>query len=205
MKVKKIAVFISGRGSNFKAIATEVNRGKINAVIDVVISDNPDAAGLKYAYEQEIEYAVFKKKKDQSRSDYFVEISEFLKRRKIDLIVLAGFMKVLSSNIIEEYRHRILNIHPALLPSFPGVHAQKQALEYGVKYSGCTVHFIDEGIDSGPIILQEVVPVFEDDTEDTLSARILEKEHTIYPNAVKLFCENRLIIEGRRVFIKQPQ
>jgi phosphoribosylglycinamide formyltransferase-1 len=205
MKVKKIAVFISGRGSNFKAIATEVNRGKINAVLDVVISDNPDAAGLKYAHKQEIEYVVFKKKKDQSRSDYFVEISEFLKRRKIDLIVLAGFMKVLSSNIIEEYRHRILNIHPALLPSFPGVHAQKQALEYGVKYSGCTVHFIDEGIDSGPIILQEVVPVFEDDTEDTLSARILEKEHTIYPNAVKLFCENRLIIEGRRVFIKQPQ
>jgi len=202
MKPKNIAVFISGRGSNFLAILDAVKEGAINGKIDVVVSDNPNAQGLRFAAEHGIECAVFKKKKDEQRANYFTRISDFLHGRNIDLIVLAGFMKMLSSNIIQEYKNRILNIHPALLPSFPGEHAQKQALDYGVKFSGCTVHFIDEGVDTGPIILQEVVPVHETDTEETLAARILEREHIIFPRVVKLFCEDRIVLNGRHVYIK---
>jgi phosphoribosylglycinamide formyltransferase-1 len=200
---KRIAVFISGRGSNFAAILGVIEKGEINGRIIVVISDNPDAAGLRYAEEHAIECAVFQKNRGEPKNDYFSRISTFLKERGIDLIVLAGFMKLLTPNIIQEYRNRILNIHPALLPSFPGVHAQKQALDYGVKFSGCTVHFIDEGVDTGPIILQEVVPVYQGDTEEMLSGRILEKEHKIFPRAVKLFCDNRLVLKGRHVYIKE--
>lgn len=202
MSKKRIAVFISGRGSNFKAILNEINKGTINGSIEHVISDNPDAKGLLFARENDIECAVFEKSKDESRSDYFDNIISALKAHDIDLILLAGFMKVLSGNIVRAYRNRILNIHPALLPSFPGEQSQKQALEYGVKFSGCTVHIVDEGVDTGPIVLQEAVPVLDDDTEGILSDRILEKEHTIYPRAVKLFCDDRLSITGRRVFIK---
>ncbi|MCK5094466.1 MAG: phosphoribosylglycinamide formyltransferase, partial [Spirochaetes bacterium] len=186
MSKKKIAVFISGRGSNFKAILNEINKGTINGSIELVISDNPDAKGLLYARDNDIECAVFKKSKDCSRSDYFDKIISTLRARDIDLILLAGFMKVLSGNIVRAYRNRVLNIHPALLPSFPGEQAQKQALEYGVKFSGCTVHIVDEGVDTGPIVLQEAVPVLDDDTEEVLSDRILEKEHIIYSRAVKL-------------------
>ncbi len=202
MSKKKIAVFISGRGSNFIAILNEINKGTINGSIELVISDNPDAKGLLYARDNDIECAVFKKSKDCSRSDYFDKIISTLKARDIDLILLAGFMKVLSGNIVRAYRNRILNIHPALLPSFPGEQAQKQALEDGVKFSGCTVHIVDEGVDTGPIVLQETVPVLDDDTEEILSDRILEKEHIIYSRAVKLFCDDKLSITGRRVFIK---
>ena len=203
MPQKKIAIFISGRGSNFQAILSEVKRGKINGIIDIVISDNPEAHGLSYARENGIECSVFTKVKNESRSDYFKKIVSFLEPRKIDLIVLAGFMKVLSPNIIRRYQNRMINIHPALLPSFPGVHAQKQAVDYGVKYSGCSVHFIDEGVDTGPIILQDVVQVYEEDNEETLSTRILEREHLVFPLAVKLFCDNRLITRGRNVYIKK--
>ena len=202
MSKKKIAVFISGRGSNFKAILNEINKGTINGSIELVISDNPDAKGLLYARDNDIECAVFKKSKDCSRSDYFEKIISTLRARDIDLILLAGFMKVLSGNIVRAYRNRVLNIHPALLPSFPGEQAQKQALEYGVKFSGCTVHIVDEGVDTGPIVLQEAVPVLDDDTEEILSDRILEREHIIYSRAVKLFCDDKLSITGRRVFIK---
>lgn len=205
MGKKNIAVFLSGRGSNFRAIFDEVDGERVNGYIEVVISDNPDAKGLSFAREHGIRYAVFEKSRTENRTEYFEKIIEVLNHRKIDLIVLAGFMKVLSSNIIEKYRHKILNIHPALLPSFPGVHAQKQALDYGVKYSGCTVHFVDDGVDTGPIVLQEAVPVREDDTEDTLSDRILLQEHKIYPRAVQLFCEERLKVEGRRVLIRNPE
>jgi phosphoribosylglycinamide formyltransferase-1 len=203
MPPKKIAIFISGRGSNLQAILTEVKRGKINAHINIVISDNSEAHGLSYARENGIECSVFTKVKNESRSDYFKKIMSFLEPRKIDLIVLAGFMKVLSPNIIHRYKNRMINIHPALLPSFPGVHAQKQAVDYGVKYSGCSVHFIDEGVDTGPIILQEVVPVYKEDNEESLSTRILEREHLAFPLAVKLFCDDRLIIKGRQVYIKK--
>jgi phosphoribosylglycinamide formyltransferase-1 len=202
MRQKRIAVFLSGRGSNFRAIFEAVEAGKVKGYVEVVISDTPDANGLSFARAQGIPCAVFQKSRNQSRTEYFEEIIEELDRRKIDLIVLAGFMKVLSSNIIRRYRNRIINIHPALLPAFPGVHAQKQALDYGVKYSGCTVHFVDEGVDTGPIVIQEAVPVLEDDTEDTLSDRILEQEHRIFPRAVQLFCEERLEVKGRRVFIQ---
>jgi phosphoribosylglycinamide formyltransferase-1 len=199
MARKRIAVFISGRGSNFKAILAEAKRGAINGDIVVVISDNAGAKGLQYAEENGIECKVLVKQGEDSRQSYFERIIQFLELRKIDLICLAGFMKILSKNIVEKYRNRILNIHPALLPSFPGENAQAQAVEHGVKFSGCTVHFVDEGVDSGPIVVQEVVPVMDDDTEQTLSARILKKEHQAYPLAVKLFCEGRLMITGRKV------
>ena len=201
MGKKSIAVFLSGRGSNFRAIFDAVEKGKVNGYIEVVVSDNPDAKGLSFARANGIRSAVFEKPRTENRTEYFDKIIEFLDGSTIDLIVLAGFMKVLSGRFIEKYRNRILNIHPALLPSFPGEHAQRQALDYGVKYSGCTVHFVDEGVDTGPIVLQETVPVREDDTEDSLSARILEQEHKIYPRAVQLFCEERLKVEGRRVLI----
>jgi len=205
MKEKRIAVFISGRGSNFKAILSETLRGTVKGKIIAVVSDNPEAKGLEYARDHEIETTVFIKMKDEPHSGYFNRIMEFLEKRCIDTIILAGFMKVLSSNIIQRYRNRILNIHPALLPSFPGEEAQKQALEYGVKYSGCTVHFVDEGVDTGPIIIQEAVPVLDGDDVQTLSDRILEKEHSIFPKAVKLFCEERLELKGRRVVLKDTQ
>jgi phosphoribosylglycinamide formyltransferase-1 len=201
MGKKSIAVFLSGRGSNFRSIFDAVEEGKVNGYIEVVVSDNPDAKGLSFARANGIRSAVFEKSRTENRTEYFDKIIEFLDGSKIDLIVLAGFMKVLSGRFIEKYRNRILNIHPALLPSFPGEHAQRQALDYGVKYSGCTVHFVDEGVDTGPIVLQEAVPVQEDDTEDSLSARILEQEHKIYPRAVQLFCEEMLKVEGRRVLI----
>lgn len=190
MNKKKIAIFISGRGSNFKAIAEEIKKGNIDAEIDTVISDNSDAKGLFYAKENSIEYVIFEKL-EESRSEYFQKIISFLEKRNIDLIVLAGFMKILSANIINTYENRIINIHPALLPSFPGTNAQKQALDCGVKYTGCTVHFVDEGVDTGPIISQEVVPILDEDTEETLSDRILKKEHIIYSEAIRLFCENK--------------
>jgi phosphoribosylglycinamide formyltransferase-1 len=199
MEQKRIAVLISGRGSNFKAILEEVNRGTINGKIVAVISDNADAKGLQYAEESSIEYKVFLKQAGDSRQSYFEKIISFLEEREIDLICLAGFMKILSSNIVNRYRNRILNIHPALLPSFPGEDAQAQAVEHGVKFSGCTVHFIDEGVDSGPIVVQEVVPVMDEDTEQTLASRILDKEHHAYPLAVKLFCDDKLLVKGRKV------
>ncbi len=199
---KRIAVFISGRGSNFKSILDHVQKGDINGKIVVVISDNPQAKGLDYARENNIHFRVFEFNRGVNRDKYFEEIVNYLEGFGVDLILLAGFMRVLSSNIIRRYKNRIINIHPALLPSFPGTHAQRQALEYGVKVSGCTVHFVDEGVDTGPIIIQEAVEVLDTDTEETLAARILEKEHIAYPRAVKLFCDNKLKIDGRRVFIQ---
>jgi len=201
MARKRIACFISGRGSNFKAILEETNRGKINGEIVLVISDNPEAEGLLYARESGIPHMEFSQSEGESRSRYFERIILQLEERAVDLICLAGFMKVLSPNIVRRYRNRILNIHPALLPSFPGENAQGQAVEYGVKISGCTVHFVDEGVDTGPIILQEAVAVLDGDTERDLSERILEKEHVIYPLAVKLFCDDTVAVEGRTVRI----
>lgn len=198
----RIAVFLSGRGSNFTAIHGKVEKGEIRGSIALVVSDVADAPGLAYARDKGLPTAVFVKKKEESRSDYFARVVSLLEENAIELVVLAGFMKVLSPNIIRRYRHRILNIHPALLPSFPGTHAQKQAVEYGVKRSGCTVHFVDEGVDTGPIVLQEAVPVMEGDTEESLSARILEREHRIFPEAVRLFCEGKLEVRGRHVLVK---
>jgi phosphoribosylglycinamide formyltransferase-1 len=179
----------------------EIDRGAIHGTIVTVVSDNPDAQGLLYADEKGIENRVYVWDRNEPRSVYFQSIIDYLDSLSIDLIVLAGFMLVLSENIIDAYRNRIINIHPALLPSFPGTEAQRQALEYGVKFSGCTVHFIDDGVDTGPVIEQRVVPVFDDDDEHSLADRILEQEHLLYPEVVRIFCEGRLSIEGRRVRI----
>ena len=200
MAKKRIAVFISGRGSNFISIHERTMNGEINGEVSLVISDNPDAQGLSYASQKDIPHRVFPWK--PPRSDYFQGIVDYLENRSVDLIILAGFMRVLSPNMIRRYEHRIINIHPALLPSFPGEQAQKQAFDYGVKFTGCTVHFVDEGIDTGPIIEQRVVPVHEHDDAGILAERILKQEHELFPEVVKLFCDDKLKITGRQVFIK---
>ncbi|TKJ32333.1 phosphoribosylglycinamide formyltransferase [bacterium (candidate division B38) B3_B38] len=198
---KRLAILISGRGSNMVAIARAVKRGKIpQAEIAVVISNKPDAPGLKKAQRMGLETLCISHKDFPTREDFDRRIGEELKKRKVDLVCLAGFMRILSPYFVNQYRNRIMNIHPALLPSFPGMQAQKDALEHGVKYTGCTVHFVSEDVDAGPIIIQKVVPVRDDDDAETLSARILKQEHKIYAEAVRLFTEDRLEVRGRRVF-----
>lgn len=195
----KIAVLVSGRGSNLQAIIDSIEKGNIhNAAINVVISNKADAYALERARNHGIN-AVFLDPSGYDRTEYDRAILNVLKQYDTDLLLLAGYFRLLGSEIIEAYRNRILNIHPSLLPAFKGLHAQKQAFEYGVKIAGCTVHFVDEGLDSGPIILQSCVHVLPEDTEETLTARILEQEHIIYPEAVKLFVEGKLKIEDRNV------
>ncbi len=203
MKKNRIGILLSGRGSNFRAILKNIKKGYIkNSEISVVISDKPDAGGLKYAMEEKIPAYFIDIKKFKNREEYEKRIIEILKEFEVELVVLAGYMKIIGKIFIENFHNRIMNIHPALLPSFPGLHAQKKAIKYGVRYSGCTVHFVDEKTDHGPIILQAVVPVYQKDTEETLSVRILKEEHKIYSKAIKLFFEGKLKIEGRKVFIK---
>ncbi len=199
-----IAVFISGRGSNFLKLLENIQNGIIkNAKIAVVFSNNPNAKGLEYAEEAGIETIVLASKNREDRNVYDSEIVQLLKPYHIDLICLAGYMRIVTEILINNYCNKIINIHPALLPSFKGLHAQKQALEYGVKVAGCTVHFVDAVMDNGPIILQKTVPVFDNDTEETLSMRILEEEHKAYSEAVSLIAENKIKIEGRKVIIKE--
>ncbi len=202
MKKKRIAILLSGRGSNFEAIYRAIKEGEINAEIGVVISNKEDARGLLKAREFGLEAIFLNPKEFSSREEYDLKLAEEIEKRDIDLICLAGWMRILTPTFVQKFRNRIMNIHPALLPSFPGLEAQKQALEYGVRFSGCTVHFVNEEVDAGPIILQAVVPVFQSDTVETLSERILKEEHRIYPQAVKLFVEGKLRIEGRRVIIE---
>lgn len=197
-----IAVFISGRGSNFLALLKNIEKGVLkNCQIAVVFSNNPNAKGLEYAAEAGIKTIVIPSKNRSDRVEYDKEIINALSEYNIDLICLAGYMRIVTEELVEAYKNKIINIHPALLPSFPGLHAQKQALDYGVKVSGCTVHFVDGGMDTGPIILQKTVPVYDNDTEDTLSARILEQEHTAYSEAVVLYAAGRLKVSGRKVEI----
>jgi len=197
-----IGVLVSGRGTNLQVIIEAIEEGKVEGRISIVISDNPDAYALKRAKQHNIDtqYINFKEFKD--KEDYDKEIIKTLKKKKVDLVVLAGYMRILTPYFINVYKNKIMNIHPALLPSFPGLHAQRQAVEYGVKISGCTVHFVDEGVDSGPIILQKAVEVSDDDTEESLAEKILKEEHQIYPRTIQLFSQDRLIIKGRKVFIK---
>ena len=197
-----IGVLASGRGTNLQAIIEAIKEGRIEGKIGIVISDNRDAFALKRAKQNNIETEYINFKSFKNREDYDKKIIECLKEKDVDLVVLAGYMRILSSHFIKMYKNRIMNIHPALLPSFPGLHAQKQAVEHGAKISGCTVHFVDEGVDSGPIILQKAVEVSDDDTEESLAERILKEEHQIYPQAIQLFSEDRLAIKGRRVFIR---
>lgn len=203
MRKKRIAILLSGRGSNFEAIYRAINEGKIDAEIGIVISNKEDARGLLRAKEFGLETIFLNPKEFSSREEYDLKLAEEIEKRDIDLICLAGWMRILTPSFVQKFRNRIMNIHPALLPSFPGLEAQKQALEYGVRFSGCTVHFVNEEVDAGPIILQAVVPVFQNDTVETLSERILKEEHRIYPEAVRLFVEGKLRIEGRRVIIEE--
>ncbi len=197
--VVKIAVLVSGRGSNLQTIINSIEKGYVkNAEINVIISNKEDSYALERGRNHGIN-TVFLNPSKCDKAGYDRKILEILKRYDIDLLLLAGYFQLLGPEIIEAYRNRILNIHPSILPSFKGLHAQKQALEYGVKVAGCTVHFVDEGLDSGPIILQSCVPVLQGDNEETLAARILEQEHIIYPEAVRLFVEGKLKIEGRTV------
>ena len=197
----KIAVFLSGRGSNFVAIHDEILAGKINADIELVFSNKKEAPGLEIGQERKLQSLSLNPKEFTTREDYDREIVEEIQKRGIDLICLAGYMRILTSSFCEAFRNKIINIHPALLPSFPGLHVQQKAIDWGVRYSGATVHFVIPEVDMGPIITQAVVPVLQDDTEDTLSERILKEEHKIYPEAVRLYFEGKLEVRDRRVFI----
>ena len=177
---------------------------RIPAQVVIVISDNPQAGGITIAQSLGIATQVIERKSFASKEEFEKEIILCLKSCQVDLLCLAGFMRILSPFIVKEFAGKILNIHPALLPSFPGLHAQKQALDYGAKISGATVHFVDEGVDTGPVIIQTAVPVFDNDTEDILSLRILEQEHKIYSEAIRLFFEGNLRIEGRKVIKNVP-
>ena len=200
-KKGKIAVLLSGRGSNFMAIHEAVRAGRINAEIALVFSNKENAPGLVAAREFGLETLWLDPKLFASREEYDIELIRHMDARGIDLVCMAGYMRILTSTLCRVYKNRILNIHPALLPAFPGLHVQQRAIDWGVRFSGCTVHFVAEEVDAGPIILQAVVPVRQDDLEDTLAARILVEEHKIYPEAVRLYFEGRLEIRGRRVFI----
>ncbi len=201
MRKKVVSFLASGRGSNFRVVAEKIINGYINADLGILLSDKKEAPALVSAGTYGMKAGIVDPADHKSKRACEEMMIKLLEDHKTDLVVAAGFMRILSPAFVNAFRHRIINIHPALLPSFPGVHAQKQAFDYGVKISGCTAHFIDEGTDTGPIILQAAVPVMEDDTEDSLSARILKEEHRILPEAVKLFCEDRLRIKGRRVTI----
>lgn len=200
----KIGVLASGRGSNFQAIIDSIETGHIQAGINVLITDNPKAFSLERAKKHGIESLVMLPKNYASRDEYFRDITAELKKRNVELVVLAGFMRIVGRPLLDAYPNSVMNIHPALLPSFPGLHGQKQAHDYGVKITGCTVHFVDEGMDTGPIIIQAAVPVRDDDTEETLSERILKLEHKIFPEAVKIFSEGRIEMHGRKVRVKGP-
>jgi phosphoribosylglycinamide formyltransferase-1 len=198
--MKRLGILLSGRGSNFEAIADNVAAGKIPATIAIVISNRPEARGLQVARERGIP-AVCIPSKGLDREVYDRLLIEELRKHQVDLICLAGFMRLLSAMFVREFPYRILNIHPSLLPAFPGLDAQHQALEHGVKITGCTVHFVDENLDAGPIIVQAAVPVLNDDTVETLSARILQQEHRIYTEAINIVLSGKFRIEGRRVIL----
>jgi len=198
---RKAGVLVSGRGSNLQAVLDRIADGYLPLEIGVVISDKADAYALERAANVGIKTVVVARKECASKEEFEDKIHAALVEAGCELVVLAGFMRILSGNFVSKWHNKIINIHPALLPSFPGLDGQGQALEYGVKFTGCTVHFVDEGTDTGPIILQKVVPVLDDDTHDTLAARILEQEHKAMPEALKLWAEGKLVIEGRKVKI----
>ena len=199
----RLGILISGRGSNMLALAEAVREGRIaETEIAVVISDKPNAAGLTRAHELGLNTQVVERR-GRTREDHDRETVDVLRAHQVDLVCLAGFMRVLSAYFLEEFRDHILNIHPSLLPAFPGLNAQLQAIEHGVKFTGCTVHFVDETLDGGPIIAQRSIPVHEDDTEESLSARILEQEHELYPEAVAFVVSGNYELSGRRVWRKR--
>ena len=205
MRKKVLGILVSGRGSNLQAFVDAINSDRLVAKIGVVIADNPEANALRRVAGLNIPTAVVERKNYATKQAFEAAIIEQLDLHHVELVLLAGFMRILSPQFINRFPARIMNIHPALLPAFPGLDAQQQALDYGVKVSGATVHFVDEGMDSGPIILQEAVPVEEDDNLTTLSERILHLEHRLYVRAVRLYCEDRIHIAGRAVKILPPR
>jgi phosphoribosylglycinamide formyltransferase-1 len=196
-----IGVLISGSGTNLQAIIDAIAAQRLDAKIQVVLSNRADAYGLVRAKNHGLATEVLDHKNFSSREAFDQAMVDILRAREVELAVLAGFMRLLSPVFVRAYSNRIMNIHPALLPSFPGLHVQRKALEHGVRFSGCTVHFVNEQCDEGPIIIQAVVPVLADDTEESLSARILKQEHRIYPQAIQFYSEGRLRVEGRRVLV----
>ncbi len=198
----RLAVLASGRGSNLQAIIDAIEQRRLQAVLAVVISNKAEAQALERARKHGAPAVFLDPKATPGREAYDAVILEHLRKHDVGLVALAGYMKIVTRILIDAYAHRIMNIHPSLLPAFPGLAAQQQALDWGAKVSGCTVHFVEEGVDTGPIIQQAAVPVLEGDTAESLEARILEQEHRIYPEAIQLFAEGRLAIEGRRVRVK---
>jgi len=196
-----IGVLASGRGSNLQAIMDAIENGQLDAKIAIVISDKKDAKALERAKAAKVKSLFINPKDFKSREDYEKNVVDALKEANVGLVVLSGYMLILGKPLLSAFKNKIINIHPALIPSFPGLHAQKQAVDFGVRVSGCTVHFVDESLDAGPIILQSAVPVLQNDSEGSLSERILKEEHRILPEAVRLFSEGRLKLEGRRVRI----
>jgi len=198
----KIGVLVSGSGSNLQSIIDNIEKGLLDAVITVVVSNNPQAYAIERAKKHQIPIVVLENKDYNNKDEFDGAMVDILKSYSVELVVMAGFMRVLSPVFLNSFHMKIMNIHPAVLPSFPGIHAQKRAAEYGVKFSGCTVHFADEGVDTGPIIIQAIVPAYDDDTEDTLAARILREEHRIYPQAIQFYAEGRIEVKDRKVYIE---
>ena len=200
-KPVSIAVLVSGGGTNLQAIIDAIEAKKLDAKIEVVLSNRADAYGLARARNHGLSTEILDHKNYPSREAYDQAVVDLLRGRGVELVVLAGFMRLLSPVFVKAYSNRIMNIHPGLLPSFPGLHVQKKAVDHGVRFAGCTVHFVNEECDEGPIIIQAAVPVLPDDSEETLSARILTQEHRIYPRAIQLYAEGRLHVVGRRVMV----
>ncbi len=199
--LKKLGILISGRGSNFEAIADSIQEGKLQAEIAIVISNRGDAPGLESAKRRGLNASCIPSK-GRIREEHDADVIRALKNAQVDLVCLAGYMRLLSPQFVQAFPNRILNIHPSLLPAFPGLDAQKQALDYGAKVSGCTVHIVDEHLDHGPIVVQKAVPVLDTDDEHSLSARILEQEHIAYTEAIRLMISGEVEVEGRRVVRK---
>ena len=200
----RLGILISGRGSNFEAIANSIARRRLDAEIAIVISNRADAAGLEIARDRGIPMRVIESR-GMEREAYDKLVIDELRTHEVELVCLAGFMRLLSASFIQAFPHRVLNIHPSLLPAFPGLDAQRQALEHGVKITGCTVHVVDEFLDSGPILIQSAVPVLDTDTVESLSARILVQEHVIYSKAIQLLADDRVTLQGRRALIREDE
>jgi phosphoribosylglycinamide formyltransferase-1 len=202
---KNLVVLISGRGSNLKAILEAIKSGKINAKVSLVLSNKKDAKGLEIAKEYGIKTKFIDPSFFETRRGYDIYIAELIKKENPDFVVLAGYMRILSDEFIDAFEGKIVNIHPSLVPAFQGKNAQKQALDYGSLITGCSVHFVTKELDNGPVIVQAVVPVLPDDTEESLSNRILEYEHKIYPQAIKWLVEDRVVVRGRKVIVKDAK
>ena len=199
--MKRIAVLASGRGSNFQAVLENIAAGKINGEIVALLTDNKEAYAIERAKAAGIQVIIHHYKDYPSKEAYEKDLLASMQKTEADLFICAGYMRIIGKEIAETFAGKMMNIHPALLPAFTGLHGQRQAVEYGVKIAGCTVHFVDAGLDSGPIIVQKAVPVLDDDDEDALADRILEQEHIAFSEAIALFCDDRLKIEGRKVKI----